>query len=197
MGRGHRPGPGFDRAGSAEKCPQDTHTHAGPLCPPWTPLRSSPCSAEAAGGLHPPYPHSLCPRPLHPESCLWQPETGPRVAPTCGFWWPFCEQAQLAARGPVPLVLAGALEPLSGPPSRPAGPIPAPPLRQGGGTGQHGAYLWVGRALVKQWPHAHLSSVCPSPCGGVAYLCLCVFIYTGKLSLQPAGQVLTESGTGP
>lgn len=144
MGRGHRPGPGFDRAGSSGKCPQDTHTQAGPLCPPWTTLRSPPCSAEAAGGLHPPYPHCLCPRPLHPECCLWQPETSPRVAPTYGLWWPFCEQARLAARGPVLLVLARALEPLSGPPSLPAGPILAPPLRQGRGTGQQGAYLQVG-----------------------------------------------------
>lgn len=92
----------------------------------------------------PPSPHCLCPRPLHPECCLWQPETSPRVAPTCGLWWPFCEQAWLVARGPVPLVLARALEPLSGPPSLPAGPILAPPLRQGRGTGQQGAYLWVG-----------------------------------------------------
>uniref|UniRef100_A0A8C2PKE7 Multidrug and toxin extrusion protein n=1 Tax=Capra hircus TaxID=9925 RepID=A0A8C2PKE7_CAPHI len=33
---------------------RQTHTQAGPLCPPWTTLRSPPCSAEAAGGLHPP-----------------------------------------------------------------------------------------------------------------------------------------------
>ena len=94
-------------------------------------------------------PRFLCPRPLHPESRLWQPETGPRVAQTCGLWWPFCEQAQLAARGPVPFILARALEPLLVPPSRPAGPIAAPALKQGRCPGQRGACLRVGMHSAK------------------------------------------------
>lgn len=138
---------------------------------------SPPCSAEAAGGLHPPYPDSLCPRPLHPESCLWQPETGPRVARTCGLWWPFCEQAGWRPGAQSLSFLPEHWSPSWVPPPCLLVPSQHQPSGSAGAQASAVRVCGSGCTLLNKLPQIHLSSVCSCLCGGGVYLCLSVCVY--------------------
>ena len=155
---------------------RETHTQAGPLCPPWTTLRSPPCSAEAAGGLHPPPTASA--QGLSTQSVVSGSQRQvlgwPRPAGSGGpsvnrpGWWPGAQSLSFL--------------PEHWSPSRVHPPCPLAPSwhHPSGRAGAQASKVHIcgsGHTLVKQLPHTHLSSVCSCPCGGVVYLCLCAYLH--------------------
>lgn len=179
MGRGRRPGPGFDRAGIAGKCPQDTyiHTHTGPLCPPWTPLMSPPCSAEAAGGLPLPTPAPSTQGPSiqslvsgsQRQALRWPGPVG-SGGPSVNRpgWQPGAQSLSFLPEHwspswvPSPCLLV---------------PSQHQPSGRAGTQARAVRVCWSGCTPLKQLPQIDLSSVCSCPCGGGVYLCLSVCVY--------------------